>query len=263
MSHLEAKNAADWAALVEELRQMRLSAMADELERQCGDPNVDLIQADKRIAALIEAEWGLRYNKKLNRFLKNAHLRYPDATIDESIYDPERMLDADTVIALSACEWVPEGRNVLITGCAGTGKTHIACAICGSVLRKFMTVRYVKALDLIYEIQKADLENRHQENMAEIAKLDILVIDDFGLMDLSADKCRALFEVIDSREGRKSTMVISQLPVKAWYALFSDRTYADSCMDRLVHKAYRLELMGKNMRNPGLNKKEQPKGEVE
>lgn len=249
----------DSSLLVEELRRMKLSAMADELERQGNDPNIDLIPADRRISQLIEAEWSLRYNKKLNRFMKSARLRYPDAAIDESIHDPERMLDADAVIALSKCEWVPEGRNILITGCAGTGKTYLACALCASALRKFMTVRYVKALDLIYEIQKADLENRHEDKMGEIFKLDILVIDDFGLMDLSADKCRALFEVIDSREGRKSTVVISQLPVSAWYSLFSDNTYADSCMDRLVHKAHRLEFSGKNMRNPNLNRKEAPK----
>ena len=69
-------------------------------------------------------------------------------------------------------------------------------------------------------------------------------------MELDLDKCRDLFEVVDSRDSRKSTMIVSQLPVKAWYELFADYTYADACMDRLVHRAYRLDLKGKNMRSP-------------
>ena len=101
-------------------------------------------------------------------------------------------------------------------------------------------------------LQKADLENEHLDFLRKLAKTDLLVLDDFGLMDLDPDKCRNLFELIDTREARKSTIVVSQLPVKAWYDLFKDNTYADSCMDRLVHKAYRLEFHGKNMRNPTL-----------
>lgn len=83
-----------------------------------------------------------------------------------------------------------------------------------------------------------------------MARLDLLVTDDFGLMDLDLDKCRDFFEVIDSRDSQKSTIIVSQLPVKSWYDLFADNTYADACLDRMIHKAFRLELKGKNMRNP-------------
>lgn len=86
--------------------------------------------------------------------------------------------------------------------------------------------------------------------MKQIANLELLIIDDFGLMELDLDKCRDLFEVVDCRDSRKSTMIVSQLPVRAWYVMFADNTYADACLDRLIHKAYRLELNGKNMRNP-------------
>ena len=183
---------------------------------------------------------------------ESANLRYPDAVFDDTIYDPERSLDTITIEGLSDCNWISEGRNLLISGNAGTGKSYLACALSVCALRKFMSVRYAKTSSLIYELEKADLNHEHNEYLNRLSKIDLIVLDDFGLMELDPDKCRNLFELIDSREGRKSTIVISQLPISSWYDLFKDNTYADSCMDRLFHKAFRLEFHGKNMRNPSV-----------
>ena len=100
----------------------------------------------------------------------------------------------------------------------------------------------------VYEDKK--MQTEYNNYTQKIAAFDLLVIDDFGLMELDIDKCRNLFEVIDSRDCRHSTMVISQMPVSSWYEMFKDNTYADACMDRIIHKAYRLEFNGRNMRNP-------------
>ena len=105
---------------------------------------------------------------------------------------------------------------------------------------------------MIYELESAVLKNEYLDYIGKLSKLDLLILDDFGMMDLNPDMCRNLFELIDAREGRRSIIVISQLSISSWYTLFKDNTYADSCMDRLVHKAYRLEFHGKNMRNPQL-----------
>lgn len=236
--------------LILKLRSMKLSGMAEELEKQKKDPNYDLLSFEERIEMIVNEEWNLRYNKKFSRFLKNAALRYPDASFDETINDPERSLDTDTISRLMDCVWIEEGRNLLITGSAGTGKSYLACALAVCALKQFKSVRFSKTSSMIYELEKADLNSEHNEYLSKLSKLDLLVLDDFGLMELDPDKCRNLFELIDSREGRKSTIVISQLPVSSWYDLFKDNTYADSCMDRLVHKAYRLQFNGKNMRNP-------------
>ena len=198
------------------LRSMKLSSMADTLEKQLATPNSGLQSFDERISEIICSEWDTRYTKKFNRFLKKATLKYPAADIDESIYDADRFLDTGTIERLAACDWIDEGKNLLITGSTGSGKTYISNAPC----------------------------------IKKLAALDLLVIDDFGLMELDIDKCRNLFEVIDSRDCRHSTMVISQIPVSSWYELFQDNTYADACMDRIIHNAYRLEFNGRNMRNP-------------
>ncbi len=238
--------------LCTKLRTMRLSGMAEKLEEQAANPNIDLTPADIRIADIIESEWNMRNNKKFSRYLKKAQLRYPDASLDDTIYEPDRLLDIGTIQSLLDCNWINEGRNVLITGKTGAGKSYYANVIAISALRKFKTVRYYKTRDMIYDLEKARLEGRITESINELYKIDLLILDDFGFMDLDPDNCRYLFEVIDAREGRKSIIVISQLPIESWYSIFKDSTYAEACLDRMVCDAYRLEFNGRNMRNPNL-----------
>lgn len=130
------------------------------------------------------------------------------------------------------------------------GKSYISNALCISAIRQFKTVKYIRANTMMSEMDQARIKGTYLDYVNHMASLDMLVIDDFGLMDLDLDKCRDFFEVIDSRDNLKSTVIVSQLPVKSWYDLFADNTYADACLDRIIHKAYRLELNGKNMRNP-------------
>ena len=214
------------------LRNMKLSGMAEELEKQEENPNRDLVSFDERVSKIIESEWTMRYNKKFDRFLKKANLRYPDASFDDTVYDLDR--------------------HLIITGKCGGGKSYFSNVLAVNALRQFKKVRYMKTENLILQMDKAHLENTVLETINDLSTPDLLILDDFGLMDLDLNKCRNLFEVIDAREGRRSMIVISQFPVNAWFSLFKDSTFADACLDRLVHGAFRLEFNGKNMRNPQL-----------
>lgn len=170
----------------------------------------------------------------------------------KSIYDTDCILNTGTIERLAACNWIDEGKNFLITGSTDSGKNYISNALCISALRLFHTVRYVKASTLIYDLEQAQVTGGYVNYTKKLAALDLLVIDDFELMELDIDKCRNLFEVIDNRDCHHSTttMVISQIPISNWYELFQGNTYADACMDRIIHNAYRLEFNGRNMRNP-------------
>lgn len=235
--------------LCNKLKSMRFSGMAEALEEVLLDPNADLLPFRQKVQKLVDAEWDLRYNKKLNRFIKKATLKYPGADFDESIYDPERMLDTQIIEELAKCNWIEQGRNLIITGKTSSGKSYLANALCICALRDFKTVRYIKASQLINELSKAEKTDTYQELLNQMASYDLLAVDDFGLMSLDINKCRNLFEVFDSRDPHKSVLVISQIPVASWYDMFQEHTYAEACLARLLSEAYRLEMNGKNMRN--------------
>lgn len=231
------------------LKNMRFSGMADALEKLFTDPNSDFLSFREKVGRIVDAEWDLRYTKKLNRFIKKATLKYPAADLDDTIYDPERQLDSYIISELAKCEWIDRGKNLLITGQTGSGKSYLANALCISALRQFKSVRYIRASHLINELERASATGTYPECLAQMAEYDLLAIDDFGLMELDLNKCRNLFEVLECRDPSKSTLVISQFPVKSWYDLFHEHTYADACLPRLLNDSYRLEMNGKNMRN--------------
>ncbi len=135
-----------------------------------------------------------------------------------------------------------------MTGGAGAGKTYIACALCITALHQMHTVKYIRANYLLQDAEHARQEGTYYDYSNKMSHYDLLVIDDFGLMDLDLNKCRDLFEIIESRDCRKATIIISQLPVSDWYKLFGDNTYADACLSRMTSKAYRLDFPGRDLR---------------
>jgi DNA replication protein DnaC len=236
--------------LLDRLFKLKLSHMAEALEKQFLNPNCDLESFSDRITDIINYEWDQRQTTKFNKLLRKATLKYPEADFDDSIYEPDRQLDTHTIELLQKCEWVRDARNLLITGSAGAGKTYIANALCIAALHQQHTVRYIRANTLIQESEKARMASSSYDYVNQMASYDLLVIDDFGLMELDVAKCRDLFEVIESRDCRKSTMIVSQFPVKRWWDFFKDNTYADACLSRMTSKAYRLECNGRDMRQP-------------
>lgn len=239
-------------AISTRLREMKMSGMAEAFERQVFDPNADLSSFMERITELVNTEWQIRYDKKLNRLLRQAKLRYPQADLDDSIYEADRKLDHASIEKLATCNWIDEGRNLLITGMTSSGKTYLSNALCVSALRKLKTVRYIKASHLMLELEQARMKDTYMDQLTLLSKVDLLAIDDFGLMELDIDKCRDFFEVIDGRDGRRSTIIISQFPVKSWFDMFKDGTYADACLSRITDRrhSYRIEMNGRSMREP-------------
>lgn len=238
----------DQNLLLDRLYKLRMSGMAEALEKQLLDPNTELEGFESRFTDIVNNEWSMRESKKFNRLLKQATLKYPAADLDSSIYEPERQLNTHVIELLAKCEWIDEPKNLLITGGAGAGKTHVACALCITAMHQMKSTKYIRANYLLQEAEHARVENLYYEYSNKMASYDLLVIDDFGLMDLDMDKCRDLFEIIESRDCCKSTIIISQIPIANWYQLFGDNTYADACLSRMTAKAYRLDFPGRDRR---------------
>ena len=234
--------------ILSKMSSMRLDGMYSLYKNMVGSGQCDAITNEEFLTMLINAEWDNRENNRVERALKEAKFRY-QAAIENIRYDDDRGLDKSQIIRLSDCSYITQAKNILITGFTGTGKSYLASAFGHQACYNGYKVMYHNAQKLFAKLKNAKADDTYCKLIAKIAKQDLLIIDDFGLMNLDVEKCRHLFEILDSREGRKSTVLVSQIPVKEWYDLFKDCTYADACLDRVLCKAYRLEFKGESLRN--------------
>lgn len=238
----------------EKLREMRLIGMADALEEQQRTVKTNEMSYDERLAMLVDAEHTYRENRKLARHLKEAKLRHSQACIEDIDYTPRRKLDKAVIRQLTSCRWVKENHNVIITGATGVGKSYIACALANQACRKGHRSIYRRAPRLFEELTLAHADGTFTKLLSRFARVDVLVIDDFGIAPMRDDDRRDLLEILEDRDGLKSTIVTSQLPPDAWHEYLDEPTAADAICDRLIHNAHRIVLKGPSKRKEAAQK---------
>lgn len=234
-------------ATVERLHQMRLSGMAEAFKTQLGSPESQGLSFEERFGMVVDAEWTLRQNKRLARLLKEARLRIPAAPEDIDFRSP-RGLDKSLVRALLSGDWIRNGRNLIVTGPTGVGKTFLACAFGNAACRQGQRVRYHRVPRLLQELELAKADGSYAAVLGQLGRIELLILDDWGLAPPSATGARDLLELVDERSLARSTLIASQLPIDNWHASLPDPTVADAILDRLVHSAYKIQLEGESMR---------------
>jgi len=232
---------------IERLRAMRLRGMADALTAQQQQPELQALAFEERLGMLVDQEWMDRQNRRLTRLLKAAKLRLA-ACMEDIDYQHPRSLDRAAMRALATCQWVQYGQHILIAGPTGVGKTFIACALGNAACRQGFTVRYYRVPRLLADLTTARADGSYPRLLGHLARTEVLILDDWGLVPISVTESRDLLEVIDDRSQTRSTIVASQLPIETWYSVIGDATVADAILDRLIHGAHKLLLKGESMR---------------
>jgi len=232
---------------VERLRSLRLPAMADALVTQASQPDVHGLSFEERLGLLVDQEWLYRDNRRLARLLHDAKLRVA-ACVEDIDYTHPRGLDRVVVRSLATCGWVRSHQNVLITGPTGVGKSFMACALGNAGCRQGFSARYYRVPRLMTELAIARGDGSFPKLLGRLARVQLLVLDDWALTPLNAQEARDLLEVIDDRCQTSSTIVATQLPIDQWHGTIADPSVADAILDRLVHNSHKLILKGESMR---------------
>lgn len=235
---------------IEKLRGMRLGTMADAWLTQREQPKVHELDFDTRFGLLVDAEHLARDNKRLTRALRAAKLRLPNACIEDIDFAPKRELDRAAVRQLGTCSWIGLHANVIITGATGTGKSYLACALAQQACRSGYRVSYRRMPRLIEELALAHADGTYTRLLGRLAKVDVLVLDDWGIAPLRDQERRDMLEIVEDRHGARATIITSQLPVENWHDYVGDPTIADALLDRVVHTAHRIKLKGPTRRKP-------------
>jgi DNA replication protein DnaC len=232
---------------LEKLTSMRLLGMAAFLRTWLADPRQRDVSATDLVGLLADAEWVHRENARLTQRLKNARLKQ-QACIEDIDYAHARGLVKSTIQELQTSRWIQQHQNVVITGPTGVGKSYLACALGQKACRDGFSVAYRRVSRLFDELAQARADGTLPLLLRRLAKVNVLVLDDFGLEILGAPERKGLLEVLEDRYGSSSTIVTSQLAPDSWHAVIGDPTLADAILDRLVHNSHRLPLKGDSIR---------------
>jgi len=203
---------------------------------------------DERMSLLVQREIDWRDDKRLTRLLKAARLKVASASIEDIIWRDSRNLDRNMITSLAGCDWVRHSRTVLLTGATGTGKTWLGCALARQAARCGFSVLYARTTRLMQELRVAHGEGGFARRLAQLARVDVLLLDDFAGAPMDSAERGDLLELLDDRVGAKATLITSQLTVNKWHAWLDDPTVADAILDRIVHCSHRIALKGPSLR---------------
>ena len=234
-------------ATLQKLEQMKFHGMARAFTSTMETGVRNQFTADELVSHLVDAEWDDRHNRKLARLLKGARFRY-GASFEEIDFTLNRNIDKNQLLRLSSCQWVESHQDCILVGPTGAGKSFIASALGHQACMYGFKVGYYPSSKLFAHLKLSRADGSYLKELAKIQKLDVIIIDDFGLEPLDAQNRLTLLEILEDRHGRRSSVFVSQLPLSSWHEVIGDPTIADAICDRIIHNAHRIELKGDSVR---------------
>lgn len=229
------------------MHRMKLNGMAAAFTESLSSTFAETMTPDSFVSWLLAREWNYRSAAAIERLIKQASFRYR-AYLEEIDYTISRGLERNQMERLASLDFVKQGQNLFITGSAGTGKSFLATAIGYQACKSGIRTMYASASKLMGSLKVAKVKGTIDAEMKKIERCPLLILDDLFLVPLDAKERPILLDIIEDRHGRKSVIITSQLPVSSWYDAVGDPTVADAILDRIVHSAHQIELVGESIR---------------
>jgi len=232
---------------VEKMKQLRLFGMASAYHQSLQDHLYQDYTLDQFTALLVDHEWEERQNRRIKSLVKQASFR-SQASSHDIDYTTSRNLDKNQFERLLGLNFLKQAENIIFTGPTGVGKSHLAQAIGIAACQMLYKVQYYNTARLMEEVKIAKLDGTYVKLLKRIQKMDLLILDDFGLNPFDQYARQALMDILEDRYGKASTIVVSQIPVAQWHGTIGEGTIADAILDRLVHASHRVSLEGESLR---------------
>lgn len=239
---------------LEHLKDMKLSGMVDAYTRQLELPDATGLTFEERFSLIVDYEWTKRKSNQLDRLIRGANFPQ-EALLEDIIYTEKRKLNKNLIQTLSTTDWIKQGLNVILTGPTGVGKTYLAVSFGYMSCRRNQQVKYYRVNKLLEELATAKADGAYLKFLKQLQKCDLLILDDWGLNSFSTSESRTLLDVVDDRNLKKSTIIVSQIPIDTWGKVIGDSTIADAIMDRIIHNAYILNPDGPSFRSMDAQKR--------
>lgn len=241
---------------LEQLRSLKLSGLACALQEQMSMSNMASMSFEERLTLLVDREMAHRNDRRQQRLLQKARLKYPQAAIEDLDTRATRGIDRSTIMSVVLGQWVSTGQAILITGPTGAGKSWLACALAQYACRRGHCASYQRIPRMPEELRLRHGSGTFGKWLLGLAKTDVLILDDWGMGAIDTAMRSDLLEIIDDRAANKATIITSQLPIEHWHAWIGDPTIADAIMDRLLQRHQRFTLTGDSLRKPNTTKAE-------
>ena len=235
-------------------QKLKLEAFYIAFLEQETQPAYSELPFSKRVQMLLEAEELCRDNKKIQRLLKQAKLHEKGANISEINFLSQRNLDKGVVLDLAGGNYLKYFRNIILTGPTGVGKSYIAQAYANKAITMGYSALYLRVPRLMQHLQAIRGDEEYLKYLARLKKVNLLILDDFGVSPLKAAEARDLLEIVEDRVNQSSLIVTSQLDIKDWHGYLHNATIADAILDRIVHNAYKIKIEGGSQRKENAKK---------
>lgn len=243
------------ATTMEKMRKMKFFGMYRSFKMTMESGKQESYTADEMVAHLIDAEWDDRQNRSIEQKIKNARFRYK-AAIEDLYYNTDRNIDKNQVMRFTQCVFIEKNENILITGSTGIGKSYVASALGYQACSMGYKVMYQNVPKLLSKLKMAKADGSYIRELAKIERMNLLILDDFGIHPFDAQNRAALMEIMEDRHGKGSIIITSQVPVNKWYEIIGEKTVADAILDRILHESHRVELRGESLRKKRQNSHE-------
>lgn len=238
---------------LDQMAALGLAGMADAWKALNDQDPDQALERNEWLGLMLDREAAARADKRFANRLRNAKMRFPNACIEDVDFAASRGLDRRQILALAQGNWIKAREQIILTGQTGTGKTWLACAFGHQAARLDHSVSYVRMPRLFEDMAMARLDGRFPRLVDKLARVQLLVLDDWGTHGLTDQQRLDLLELFEERYQRRSTIITAQLPISGWHDMIGEPTIADAILDRIVHNAHRIELKGDSMRRMDQN----------